>query len=233
MGSREQQFHEERPWYEWYNALVQSIPVLTQEEYATCIASLSLPRESPEYQTVRERLITSHLREILSMAKDRPHYRLPIADYVGIGNLAIVKHFDEFVPERGAFSEFVRITVMSAVRDSTNGYVREGETSLDEVIDYGEDDLSAECREFCGALQKAFAKAKLTPLEEDIIRYRFYYQGDSPPDTAQIARKLNLTVAGVKERLRRILDRLRPHLLPWRGISFNRRRHIILRDSNE
>ena len=68
---------------------------------------------------------------------------------------------------------------MSAVRDSTNGYVREGETSLDEVIDYGEDDLSAECREFCGALQEAFAKAKLTPLEEDIIRYRFYYQGNS------------------------------------------------------
>lgn len=92
--------------------------------------------------------------------------------YVGIGNLAVVKHFDEFAPERGAFSEFVRITVMSAVRDSTNGYVREGETSLDEVIDYGEDDLPAECREFSEALREAFAKAKLTPLEEDIIRYR-------------------------------------------------------------
>ena len=93
MGSREQQFHEERPCYEWYNTLVQSIPVLTQEEYATCIASLSLPRESHENQTARERLITSHLREILSMAKDRQHYRLPIADYVGIGNLAVVGRF--------------------------------------------------------------------------------------------------------------------------------------------
>ena len=221
MGSREQQFHEERSWYEWYNALVQSIPVLTPDEYRTTIASLSAPKDSAEYRTARERLITSHLREILSMAKDRPHYRLPIADYVGIGNLAIVKHFNEFTPERGAFSEFVRITVMSAVRDATNGYVREGETSLDEVIDYGEDDLSAECREFCGALQEAFAKAKLTPLEEDIIRYRFYYQGDSQPDTAQIAMKLDLTVAGLNEKLRRIFDWLRPHLLPWRGISFN------------
>lgn len=55
MGSREQQFLEARFWYEWYNSLVQSIPVLTQEEYATCIASLSLTRESPEYQTARAR----------------------------------------------------------------------------------------------------------------------------------------------------------------------------------
>ena len=233
MGSCKQQFHEERPWYEWYNTLVQSIPILTQEEYATCIASLSLPRESHEYQNARERLTTSHLREILSMAKDRPHYRLPIADYVGIGNLAVVKHFDEFVPERGAFSEFVRITVMSAVRDATNGYVRDGEASLDEVIDFGEDDLPAECREFGEALQEAFEKAKLSPLEEDIIRYRFYYQGDSPPETAQIARKLNLTVAGVNERLRRVLDRLRLLLLPWRGVSFARRSYIIMRNDNE
>ena len=29
MGSREQQFHEERTWHEWYNALVQvSVPCL-------------------------------------------------------------------------------------------------------------------------------------------------------------------------------------------------------------
>ena len=93
MGSREQQFHEEHSWHDWYSALVQSILALTQEEYATCIASLSLPRDTPEYQNARERLITSHLREILSMAKDRPHYRLPIADYVGIGNLAVVGRF--------------------------------------------------------------------------------------------------------------------------------------------
>ena len=233
MDSRGRKFQEERSWHDWYSALVQAIPPLTPDEYSAAIAALSAPKDGVEYSTARERLITSHLRKILSMAKDRPHYRLPIADYVGIGNLAVVRHFDEFAPERGAFSEFVRLTVMSAIRDAANGYVREGETSIDEVIDYGEDDLSAECREFSGALQEAFAKAKLTPLEEDIIRYRFYYQGDSPPETAQIARKLNLSVAGVNERLRRILDRLRPHLLPWRGISFNRRRHIILRDSNE
>ena len=122
---------------------------------------------------------------------------------------------------------------MSAIRDAANGYVRDGEASLDEVIDFGEDDLPAECREFGEALQDAFEKARLSPLEEDIIRYRFYYQGDSPPDTAQIARKLNLTVAGVNERLRRVLDRLRPHLLPWRGISFARRNYIIMRNDNE
>ena len=137
MDSRGRKFQEERSWHDWYSALVQAIPPLTPDEYSAAIASLSAPKDSAEYKNARERLITSHLREILSMAKDRPHYRLPIADYVGIGNLAVVKHFDEFAPERGAFSEFVRITVMSAVRDTTNGYVREGETSLDEVIDYG------------------------------------------------------------------------------------------------
>lgn len=233
MNERGRKFQEERSWHDWYSALVLAIPPLTPDEYSTAIASLSATKDSAEYRAARERLITSHLREILSMAKDRPHYRLSVADYVGIGNLAVVRHFDEFAPERGAFSEFVRLTVMSAVRDASNGYVHDGETSLDEVIDFGEDDLPAECREFGEALQEAFEKAKLSPLEEDIIRYRFYYQGDSAPDTAQIAIKLNLTVAGVNERLRRVLDRLRPHLLPWRDISFARRNYIIMRNDNE
>ena len=233
MNERGRKFQEERSWHDWYSALVQAIPPLTPDEYSAAIAALSAPKDSVEYRTASERLITSHLREILAMAKDRPHYRLPVADYVGIGNLAVVEQFEEFAPSRGAFSEFVRLTVMSAIRDAANGYVREGETSLDEVIDFGEDDLPAECREFGEALQEAFEKAKLSPLEEDIIRYRFYYQGDSAPDIAQIARKLNLTVAGVNERLRRVLDRLRPLLLPWRGISFARRSHIIMRNDNE
>ena len=233
MNERGRKFQEERSWHDWYSALVQAIPPLTPDEYSAAIAALSAPKDSVEYRTASERLITSHLREILAMAKDRPHYRLPVADYVGIGNLAVVEQFEEFAPSRGAFSEFVRLTVMSAIRDAANGYVREGETSLDEVIDFGEDDLPAECREFGEALQEAFEKAKLSPLEEDIIRYRFYYQGDSAPDIAQIARKLNLTVAGVNERLRRILDRLRPLLLPWHGVSFARRSHIIMRNDNE
>ena len=29
--------HEECSWHEWHSALVQSIPPLTQEEYAICI----------------------------------------------------------------------------------------------------------------------------------------------------------------------------------------------------
>ena len=233
MNERGRKFQEERSWHDWYSALVQAIPPLTPDEYSAAIAALSTPKDSVEFRTARERLITSHLREILAMAKDRPHYRLPVADYVGIGNLAVVRHFDVFVPERGAFSEFVRLTVMSAIRDAANGYVRDGETSLDEVIDFGEDDLPAECREFGEALQEAFEKAKLSPLEEDIIRYRFYYKGDSAPDIAQIARKLNLTMAGVNERLRRVLDRLRLLLQPWRGVSFARRSYIIMRNDNE
>ena len=94
MVSHEQQFHEEHSWHDWYSALVQAIPPLTPDEYSTAIASLSAPKDSAEYRAARERLITSHQREILSMAKDRPHYRLPIADYVGIGNLAVVGRFE-------------------------------------------------------------------------------------------------------------------------------------------
>ena len=94
MVSHEQQFHEEHSWHDWYSALVQAIPPLTPDEYRPTIASLYAPKDSAEYRTSRERLITSHQREILSMAKDRPHYRLPIADYVGIGNLAVVGRFE-------------------------------------------------------------------------------------------------------------------------------------------
>ena len=94
MNERGRKFQEERSWHDWYSALVQAIPPLTPDEYSAAIASLSAPKDSAEYKNARERLITSHLRVILSMAKDRPHYRLPVADYVGIGNLAKWREID-------------------------------------------------------------------------------------------------------------------------------------------
>ena len=80
MDSRGRKFQEERSWHDWYSALVLTIPPLTPDEYSAAIASLYAPKDSAEYKNARERLITSHLREILAMAKDRPHYRLPIAN---------------------------------------------------------------------------------------------------------------------------------------------------------
>ena len=83
MNERGRKFQEERSWHDWYSALVRAIPPLTPDEYSAAIAALSAPKDSVEYIATRERLITSHLRQILSMAKDRPHYRLSVADYVG------------------------------------------------------------------------------------------------------------------------------------------------------
>ncbi|MBR6470723.1 MAG: hypothetical protein IKS83_02900 [Victivallales bacterium] len=120
MDSRGRKVLEERSWHDWYSALVHTrrrfapraaasrlsdyplrfacvcdtIPTLTPDEHGTTIASLSATEASVEYRTARERLITSPLREILSMAKNRPHYRLPVADYVGIGNLAKWREID-------------------------------------------------------------------------------------------------------------------------------------------
>ena len=65
MDSRGRKFQEERSWHDWYSALVQAIPMLMPDEYSTAIAALSAPKDSAEYRAARERLITSHLREIL------------------------------------------------------------------------------------------------------------------------------------------------------------------------
>ena len=80
-----------------YLSQVYSIPVLTREE------ELELTQEF--YQTedvkVAHKLVISHLRFVVHIAKSYAGYGLPLADVIQEGNVGLLKAVKKFDPEKG------------------------------------------------------------------------------------------------------------------------------------
>ena len=76
---------------------VYSIPILTREE------ELELTREFYETEDVKvaHKLVISHLRFVVHIAKSYAGYGLPIADIIQEGNLGLLKAVKKFDPDKG------------------------------------------------------------------------------------------------------------------------------------
>ena len=80
-----------------YLSQVYSIPVLTREE------ELELTREFYETEDIKvaHKLVISHLRFVVHIAKSYAGYGLPIADVIQEGNLGLLKAVKKFDPDKG------------------------------------------------------------------------------------------------------------------------------------
>ena len=80
-----------------YLSQVYSIPVLTREE------ELELTREFYETEDVKvaHKLVISHLRFVVHIAKSYAGYGLPLADVIQEGNLGLLKAVKKFDPDKG------------------------------------------------------------------------------------------------------------------------------------
>ena len=80
-----------------YLSQVYSIPVLTREE------ELELTREFYETEDIKvaHKLVISHLRFVVHIAKSYAGYGLPIADIIQEGNLGLLKAVKKFDPDKG------------------------------------------------------------------------------------------------------------------------------------
>ena len=86
--------HDEHPGLYRYAIELLNYPELTEEEYAAVMADLKKPEDDPLYLAAQEKLICSHLGMVLSMAINTSfkYYGLSMEDFVGIGNLMLVKY---------------------------------------------------------------------------------------------------------------------------------------------
>ena len=80
-----------------YLSQVYSIPVLTREE------ELDLTQEffKTEDVQIAHKLVISHLRFVVHIAKSYAGYGLPLADIIQEGNLGLLKAVKKFDPEKG------------------------------------------------------------------------------------------------------------------------------------
>ena len=80
-----------------YLSQVYSIPVLTREE------ELDLTREFYETEDIKvaHKLVISHLRFVVHIAKSYAGYGLPLADIIQEGNLGLLKAVKKFDPDKG------------------------------------------------------------------------------------------------------------------------------------
>ena len=76
---------------------VYSIPILTREQ------ELELTREFYDTEDVKvaHKLVISHLRFVVHIAKSYAGYGLPIADIIQEGNLGLLKDVKKFDPAKG------------------------------------------------------------------------------------------------------------------------------------
>ena len=80
-----------------YLSQVYSIPVLTREE------ELELTQEFYESEDIKvaHKLVISHLRFVVHIAKSYAGYGLPLADVIQEGNLGLLKAVKKFDPDKG------------------------------------------------------------------------------------------------------------------------------------
>ena len=80
-----------------YLSQVYSIPVLTREEEL----ELTLEFYETEDIKVAHKLVISHLRFVVHIAKSYAGYGLPLADVIQEGNLGLLKAVKKFDPDKG------------------------------------------------------------------------------------------------------------------------------------
>jgi RNA polymerase sigma-32 factor len=80
-----------------YTSLVHTIPVLTAEEEYDLATRLQQDGDLEAAQ----RLVLSHLRFVVRIAKGYSGYGLPVADLIQEGNIGLMKAVKRFNPEKG------------------------------------------------------------------------------------------------------------------------------------
>lgn len=80
-----------------YTSLVHTIPILTAEEEYDLASRLQQDGDLAAAQ----RLVLSHLRFVVRIAKGYSGYGLPVADLIQEGNIGLMKAVKRFNPEKG------------------------------------------------------------------------------------------------------------------------------------
>ena len=193
-----------------YARELRQYPELTKEQYHAVISDLKQPEKNDVYQAAREKLICSHLGMVLTMAVNTIHryYGLSMEDFVGIGNLMLVKYFDHFDPDKEVrFSSYMKKVIVRSEYASVKSHIT---WERDEDVD--PDSIGIVRSNPSGYLEQRMERA-LMPLSNDELRIiRMLFYSANGYDYAATARTLHRTKRGLRKTLESIYEKLRPQL---------------------
>lgn len=193
-----------------YARELRQYPELTKEQYHAVISDMKQPEKNDVYQAAREKLICSHLGMVLTMAVNTIHryYGLSMEDFVGIGNLMLVKYFDHFDPDKGfRFSSYVKKVIVRSEYASVKSHIT---WERDEDVD--PDSIGIVRSNASGYLKQRMERALMTLSNDELRIIRMLFYSANGYDYAATARTLHRTKRGLRKTLESIYEKLRPQL---------------------
>ena len=193
-----------------YARELRQYPELTKEQYHAVISDLKQPEKNDVYQAAREKLICSHLGMVLTMAVNTIHryYGLSMEDFVGIGNLMLVKYFDHFDPDKGVrFSSYMKKVIVRSEYASVKSHIT---WERDEDVD--PDSIGIVRSNASGYLEQRMERALMTLSNDELRIIRMLFYSANGYDYAATARTLHRTKRGLSKTLESIYKKLRPQL---------------------
>lgn len=193
-----------------YARELRQYPELTKEQYHAIISDLKQPEKNDVYQAAREKLICSHLGMVLTMAVNTIHryYGLSMEDFVGIGNLMLVKYFDHFDPDKEVrFSSYMKKVIVRSEYASVKSHIT---WERDEDVD--PDSIGIVRSNPSGYLEQRMERALMTLSNDELRIIRMLFYSANGYDYAATARTLHRTKRGLRKTLESIYEKLRPQL---------------------
>lgn len=193
-----------------YARELRQYPELTKEQYHAVISDLKQPEKNDVYQAAREKLICSHLGMVLTMAVNTIHryYGLSMEDFVGIGNLMLVKYFDHFDPDKEVrFSSYMKKIIVRSEYASVKSHIT---WERDEDVD--PDSIGIVRSNAGGYLEQRMERALMTLSNDELRIIRMLFYSANGYDYAATARTLHRTKRGLRKTLESIYEKLRPQL---------------------
>lgn len=193
-----------------YARELRQYPELTKEQYHAIISDLKQPEKNDVYQAAREKLICSHLGMVLTMAVNTIHryYGLSMEDFVGIGNLMLVKYFDHFDPDKEVrFSSYMKKIIVRSEYASVKSHIT---WERDEDVD--PDSIGIVRSNAGGYLEQRMERALMTLSNDELRIIRMLFYSANGYDYAATARTLHRTKRGLRKTLESIYEKLRPQL---------------------
>lgn len=193
-----------------YARELRQYPELTKEQYHAVISDLKQPEKNDVYQAAREKLICSHLGMVLTMAVNTIHryYGLSMEDFVGIGNLMLVKYFDHFDPDKGVrFSSYMKKVIVRSEYASVKSHIT---WERDEDVD--PDSIGIVRSNASVYLEQRMERALMTLSNDELRIIRMLFYSANGYDYAATARTLHRTKRGLRKTLESIYEKLRPQL---------------------
>jgi RNA polymerase sigma-32 factor len=97
-----------------YLAMAERFPMLSAEEERGLVVAWQKRGD----EAALERLVGSHLRLVIRIARDNAGYGLPVSDLIGEGNVGLLHAADRFDPERGVrFATYAAWWIRAMIRE--------------------------------------------------------------------------------------------------------------------